>query len=66
MYKLCKTFNAKAKQLKKERGGDLGGGVRREAVEEEEVFAPLKMAQTIQEQITQFKVRGTTNELQSL
>jgi len=41
--------------MKKER--DLGQQVRRDAAqEEEEVFAPLKMAETVQKQIGEFKV----------
>lgn len=63
VYKLFKQFNAKAKQLRKERGGDLGQGVRRDTAtakeEEEEEFAPLRIAKTTQEQIRQFKVRRT-------
>ena len=50
MYKLYKTFNAKAKQLAKEQ--TKGGG----AKEGEGVYAPLKMTTTIQEGIKQFKV----------
>ena len=51
MYKLYKTFNAKAKQLAKEQA--KGGG----AKEGEDVYAPLKMTTTIQEGIKQFKVQ---------
>lgn len=61
MYKMFKTFNAKAKQLAKERekkaGDNLGGGVKGHSEEsQEEVFAPVKLSQLIQEQIKQFKV----------
>lgn len=57
MYKLYKTFNAKAKQLAKEqaKGGgakDKVGGTK----EGEGIYAPLKMTSTIQEGIKQFKV----------
>ena len=57
MYKLYKTFNAKAKQLAKEqaKGGgakDKMGGVK----EEDDTYAPLKMTSAIQEGIKQFKV----------
>ena len=55
MYKLFKLFRGKATRMKKER--DLGQQVRRDAVQEEEVFAPLKMAETVQKQIGEFKVR---------
>ena len=61
VYKLVKVFNAKAKQLRKEHGSDLGQGVRREAgaaePEKEEEFAPLKLTKTVQEQVKDFKVR---------
>ena len=50
MYKLYKTFNAKAKQLAKEQA--KGGG----AKDEGGIYAPLKMTATIQEGIKQFKV----------
>ena len=58
MYKLHKTFNAKAKQFAKEQakvGGakDKVGGAKDEG---QEVYAPLKMTNTIQESIKQFKV----------
>ena len=52
MYKLYKTFNAKAKQLAKERG--KGGGAKEDT---EEIYAPVKMTTSIQEQVKQFKVR---------
>ena len=61
MYKLFKLFNAKWKAIKKERGGDLSQGVVRRgdtsaaANESEEEFGPLKLSQTIQEQIKTFK-----------
>ena len=56
MYKLVKLFKGKAARAKKER--DLGQQVRREAVQEEtEGFVPLKMAETVQEQIREFKVQ---------
>lgn len=51
MYKLYKTFNAKSKQLAKERA--KGGGAKDEG---EGIYAPLKMATTIQDGIKQFKV----------
>ena len=51
MYKLYKTFNAKAKQLAKERG--KGGGAKEET---EDIYAPIKMTTSIQNQIKQFKV----------
>ena len=61
MYKLVKTFLSKWKQQK---GKELGGGVKREAVggggrrqEEGDEFAPLKMARTAHEQVKTFKVR---------
>ena len=55
MYKLFKLFRGKAARMKKER--DLGQQVRRDAAqEEEEVFAPLKMTETVQKQIGEFKV----------
>jgi len=55
MYKLFKLFRGKAARMKKER--DLGQQVRRDAAqEEEEVFALLKMAETMQKQIGEFKV----------
>ena len=61
MYKLFKIFNAKAKQLIKERerlaGDNLAGGVKARVEEpEQEEFAPVKMSQSIQDQIKQFKV----------
>ena len=63
MYKLVKVFNAKAKQLRKERGSDLGQGVRRDTAggaageqEKEAEFAPLQLSKTVQEQIKDFKV----------
>ena len=52
MYKLYKIFNAKAKQLAKERA--KGGGAKEK--EEDGAYAPLKMTSTIQEGIKQFKV----------
>ena len=51
MYKLFKIFNAKAKQLAKERA--KGGGAKEEG---DGTYAPLKMTSTIQEGIKQFKV----------
>lgn len=57
MYKLYKTFNAKAKQLAKERV--KGGGAKEDT---KEVYAPVKMTTSIQEQVKQFKVR--TEEIQ--
>ncbi len=65
MYKLFKIFNAKAKQLSKERekkaGDNLSGGVKSnsEVVQEVE-FVPIKLTQSIQEQITTFKVCGVS------
>ena len=61
MYKLYKTFNAKAKQLTKEReraaGDNLGGGVKGHVEEpQQDEFAPVKISQSIQDQIKQFKV----------
>ena len=60
VYKLVKTFLSKWKQQK---GKELGGGVKREAVggggrrqEEGDEFAPLKMARTVHEQVKTFKV----------
>ncbi len=63
MYKLFKTFNAKAKQLAKERekkaGDNLGGGVKGHSEESQEVeYAPVKLSQSIQDQIKGFKVCG--------
>ena len=52
MYKLFKTFNAKAKQLAKEKG--KGGGAKDGP---EAVYAPVKITTTIQEQVKQFKVQ---------
>ena len=56
MYKLFKLFRGKATRMKKE--WDLGQQLWRDAAqeEEEEVFAPLKMAETVQKQIGEFKV----------
>jgi hypothetical protein len=57
MYKLYKTFNAKAKQLAKEQA--KGGGAKDKvggAKEEADTYAPLKMTSIIQEGIKQFKV----------
>ena len=55
MYKLFKLFRGKTTRMKKE--WDLGQQLWRDAVqEEEEVFAPLKMAETVQKQIGEFKV----------
>ena len=51
MYKLFKTFNSKAKQLAKEKG--KGGGARDDS---EDVYAPIKITTTIQDQVKQFKV----------
>ena len=51
MYKLFKTFNAKAKQLAKERG--KGGGAKEDT---EDSYAPVTMTTSIQKQIKQFKV----------
>ena len=54
-YKLFKLFREKKKRMKKER--DLGQQLWRDAVQEEvEVFALLKMAETVQKQIGEFKV----------
>lgn len=60
MYKLVKQFNVmarKEKDLKEKKSKDT---VRRkkgdEKDEEEDMFAPLKVAQTIQQQIKDFKV----------
>ena len=58
MYKLYKTFNAKAKQManEKAKGGgakDKVGGAKDEV---EAVYAPLKMTAAIQEGIKEFKV----------
>lgn len=55
MYKLFKTFNAKAKQLAKERG--KGGGAKDDT---EVVYAPVKITTTIQDQVKQFKVSTTS------
>ena len=63
MYKLFKTFNAKAKQIAKERerqaGDNLGGGARTKTEERQEVeFAPVKLAHSVQDQIKAFKVNS--------
>lgn len=66
MYKLCKTFNSKAKQVardkEKQSGGDLEG-VKRDAIRKdtrmaslEDTFAPLKLSSQVQDNIKQFKV----------
>ena len=47
MYKLFKTFNAKAKQLAKEKGAKNETG---------DVYAPVKITTSIQDQVKQFKV----------
>ena len=61
VYKLVKLFKGKAARAKKEK--DLGQQVRREAVQEEkEDFAPLKMAETVQEQIREFKVQEVMHD----
>jgi len=50
MYKLFKLFRGKATRVKKER--DLGQQLWRDAAqEEEEVFALLEMAETVQKQV---------------
>jgi len=55
MYKLFKLFRGKATRMKKE--WDLGQQLWRDTAQEEvEVFAPLKMAETVQKQIGEFKV----------
>jgi len=60
MYKLFKLFRGKATWMKKE--WDLGQQLWRDAAqEEEEVFAPLKMAETVQKQIVEFKVHVYTH-----
>ena len=51
MYKLFKTFNSKAKQLAKEKG--KGGGAKDGG---EDVYAPIKITTSIQDQVKQFKV----------
>ena len=57
VYKLVKLFKGKMARARKEK--DLGQQVRREGTQEEtEEFAPLKMAETVQEQIQEFKVRA--------
>ena len=58
MYKLFKTFNAKAKQLAKEKG--KGGGTKENT---EDIYAPVKMTTTIQNQIKQFKVHVHTEKM---
>ena len=69
VYKLFKLFNAKAKQIAKERdkeAGDNLGGVTRgkkavsEGAEEtqEQEFAPVKMSRSVQDQIKGFKVHS--------
>ena len=53
VYKLFKIFKSKAKQ----RAG--GGGVKQDTVtggNDEEVFAPVKVTQAVQDSIKQFKV----------
>jgi len=58
MYKLFKLLRGKTTRMKKE--WDLGQQVRRDSVqEEEEVFALLKMAETVQKQIGEFKAYMT-------
>ena len=61
MYKLFKTFNAKAKQLAKEKG--KGGGAK-DGTDGE--YAPVKITTTIQEQVKQFKVQCTHNSSHEL
>ena len=54
-YKLFKLFRGKVTRMKKER--DLWQQLWRDAAqEEEEVFALLKMAETVQKQMGEFKV----------
>ena len=61
VYKLVKLFKGKMARAKKEK--DLGQQVRREGAQEEtEEFAPLKMAETVQEQIREFKVQEEVHD----
>ncbi len=63
MYKLLKMFNAKAKQLARERekeaGGALTGGVKKgmdSKAPEQQQYAPVKLSTHIQDSIKLFKV----------
>lgn len=64
MYKLCKVFASKAKQVArdkaKESGGGLTEGVKKDSLIERE-FAPFKLSSQIQDSVKQFKVQYKTS-----